>query len=198
MINEILEHHRAIAKYIAYIWKASPQVEVWSVESGSSAQLAIANLKRFSIPEAIAFSTIGLSDFGGFEIAAVTALKNKSYVKALYDIGSYIIEGYRVLEPGATFQKSLAQYYSRSNAGHILLTTLPLPSLSIDKLHLSSKTVEWLYAWSLTSDELIAFEKEGLNSFEKRLQKLQLREILSLDRDTFSGVEHFDPWKANY
>ena len=197
MIDNIPKHHRAIAKHIAYVWKARPQVKVWSCESGNSAKLAIANLEQFPIPEAKAFSTIGLSDFGGFEIAAVTALKNKSYVKALYDIGSYVIDGNRILEPGATFEKVIAHYYTRSNAGHILLTRLPLPSLSINELHFGSKTIKWLYAWSLTSNELVTFEKEGLNSFEERLQKLQLKDILSLERDTFPGVEHFDPWEAH-
>src|ERR1039458_1211222 len=127
MTTEVPQHHKAIAKHVAAVWQGRPQVRVWSAEKGSSAKQAIAGLENYPGPGIAAYSTVGLSDHGGYEIATAAMSKNESFVKALFDVASFIIDGLRVAEPGVKFEKVVSRFYSRSNTGHLLLTRVPLP-----------------------------------------------------------------------
>jgi hypothetical protein len=188
MTREVPEHHKAIAKHIASIWKGKAEVKVWHVEQGSEAAIPIVSVTGWPVSEAIAHSTIGVSDQLGFEIASVSAKKNMSFLKAFYDVISVMVDG-RECKPGEVFQKVLNRYYTRANVGHLLLSEMAIPKLEIAELKVGKKTMRWLYAWPITSDELIALESENYATFAKRLRHPKNMDLLDLDRGPMDGVQ---------
>ena len=132
----------------------------------------------------------------GFEIASVSANKNKSFIKAFYDIVSFMLDGPRKCKPGEVFEKILNRYYSRANVGHLLLSEMAIPQLEIAELKVGNKTIRWLYAWPVTSDELVVLESEKYEAFAKRLRAPKNMDLLDLDRGPMDGVDVFDPFGA--
>jgi hypothetical protein len=98
-------------------------------------------LQGFPRSAVTAYSTIGLSDRGGHEIAMAAASSKKSVIKALFDLGATIVEGTRRARAGETFEKLLAHYCSRAESGHVLLSGTPLPGLALDALTLGRRRV---------------------------------------------------------
>ena len=186
------EHHKTIARHIADTWATKPRVEVWTAE-GTPASQAIAILDNFPERGFRAYSTIGLSDNGGHEIVSLASMRNESFVKALFDLASFILDGHRRADAGATFEKLVSRYYSRCEAGHFLLTEIPLPGTQIANLRLGRRTIQWLYGWPITSDELLLTESKR-KTLERLLSETSCATIADLNRSPLPGVPHHDPW----
>ena len=196
MAGEVPQHHKAIAKHVASIWMGKFAVKEWHVEEGSKAVVPIISVAGWPAAGASAHSTIGVSDKLGFEIATVSADKNKSFIKAFFDITSFMLDGPRKCKPGEVFEKILNRYYTKANVGHLLLSEVAIPKLEIAELKVGKKTIRWLYAWPLTSDELVALESEKYEAFAKRLREPKNMDLLDLDRGPMDGVDVFDPFAA--
>ncbi len=190
------EHHRAIARHIAATWQVKLRVEVWSAE-GSSTKLALAIADDFPVAGMRAYATIGLNDHGRYEVAAIASMSNPNFVKAVFDLASFIEAGTRRTEPGAIFEKIISQYYTNSETAHVLLTPKAIPGTMVEHLSIGNDLIKWLYAWPITSDELATLNSEGVAAFEQRLRTMTTDEVVDLKRKSLPGIAKFDPWASN-
>lgn len=149
---------------------------------------AIAELKSFPESGLVTFATIGLSDFGGFELTTTAPERFKSVIKAVFDLASYVAAGNRKLGPGETFEKILGRYYTKAEATHWLVRGEPLAPVAFTP----SGAVTWLTAWPLTSDELVWLEEPD-NTLGQLLDAAGVS-AFELDRSSLDGVPSVDPW----
>ncbi len=185
-------HHKQIARHLAEQWEVQPAVQVWRAQGTSVAQ-AIASAPSPS-RRATVFSTIGLSDRGGYEIAALASFRNRSFVKVIFDVASFVAEGTRTAEVGSVFPKAVSRFYRRAEAGHLLLSDLALRDLRLADAATDQGRVRWLYAIPVTSDELVFKEASGYPALRELLGAGVDQSVTDLGRDSVGGVPRFDPW----
>ena len=188
-------HHKAIFRHLCEQWTDSVKV-VRMTASSTPVKQDIACFVGWPESGLTVYSTIGLSDHGGHELACVSASKNKSFSKVVFDLAEMVIDERRVLKAGVVFEKLVAQYYTRANASSLLISKAAPEGISIPQLKMGRKTVSWLFGWPLTGDEFVARENEGAKVVETALRGLDLAAVANLGRDTAEGVPEFDPWTA--
>ena len=186
------EHHRQIARHVAAAWTPDVGIKIWSAE-GTDARQAIASLAGWPQPDVTVYSTVGLCDYGGYEIVAAASSRLNSFVKALFDLASFAIDGNRLCQPGELFPKALRQYYSKSEAGHLVLRPHPPAELGLDQMETDIGTLRWLHAAPVTSDELILAQNDGFDALDAHLTAADWTALVDLDRPTLPGVPAFDP-----
>lgn len=179
-------HHKAIARHLA---TRCPGMKVTEVRAdGTTHVQAIAELKSFPESGLVTFATIGLSDFGGFELTTTAPERHRSVINAVFDLASYVAAGNRKLGPGETFEKILARYFTKAETAHWLVRREPLAEVAFTP----SGAVTWLTAWPLTSDELVWLEKPE-NALGRLLDEAGVR-AFELGRSSLDGVPTVDPW----
>jgi Suppressor of fused protein (SUFU) len=187
------DHHKAIARHVADRWHVRPRIEAWRAD-GTTVRQAISIAVDCPGSGATAYSTIGLSDHGGYEIAGVAASRNRSFVKAFFDVASYVVDGHRSARPWVVFEKAIGRYYTRSETPHLVLADVPPVGLVLADLGIGPRTIRWLYVVPLTSDEAVFVEAEGGAALRPYLESMAIDVILDLNRSTLPGVPRFDPW----
>lgn len=192
--GQVPDHHKAIARHVAGQWAVQPRVSVMSCAEGTKVRQAIAIAANCPRAGVTAYSTIGLSDHGGYEIAALAASRNRSFANPLFDVASYIVDGYRSAQPWAVFAKAISQFYTRCETGHLVLADLLPAGFELADLKIGRRTIRWLCAVPLTSDELLFSEAEGASALRPHLQSISIDVLLDLDRSTLPGVPRFHPW----
>lgn len=163
---------------------------------GTKVRQAIAIAEGRPTPATTTFATIGLSDYGGYEMASFASTRNKSFIKAIFDVASFIADGYRKARKNTIFEKALARYYNRCEAGHLLLTDVPLPGIELPDLKVGRGRIRWLHAWPVTADEIVFGERSGMRSLLSKLDGEAVY-LADLDRPSFPGVSAFDPWSED-
>lgn len=183
-----------IVAHLAALW-GPPSVLLWSAR-GTKVTQQIASQKNTPARGLMAYSTVGFSTCTGYEIATIGAARNRSMPKVLFDIASYVLGGPRRAVPGAVFEKAIARFYTRVEAGHLYLTTVPFHGLAIPDLRARPR-VRWLYAWPVTADELATLEKEGPKRFDVRLRRAKSVDLGDLYRRSLPGAKSIEPdWSA--
>lgn len=180
MPHTVPAHHKDIAKHLATVYGVKPRVEVWKVDQGTSAQQPIAIFENFPSMGITSYSTVGLSDHGGSEIATAGLSKNANFVKVLFDLAALILDGDRQARPGESFEKLVSRIYSSSNTGHILLLPNSPLKTDIPPLELAAKKIQWLFAFPITSEEL--FTSPHANQFLESCLSHSAEELLDLNR----------------
>jgi hypothetical protein len=184
-------HHKSIAKHLL---AACPGLKVTQMRADGTAHMqAIAEMQSWPAPGYVTYATIGLSDHGGFELSTTTPVRFQSVIKAVFDLASYVAAGNRKLAAGATFEKILGRYYTKSEAAHWLVRNESPKSVVIAPHILPTGTVTWLMAWPITSDELVWLG--GGAGLGPLLDEADLR-AFDLDRGSLDGVPSFEPWAA--
>lgn len=188
-------HHKQIARHLLSCWGDRTRVLEMHAK-GTAVLQPIAVAKDVPARGAVAYSTIGLSDHCGFELATVGAARNKSFIKAVFDVASLIVDGYRKATPGTMFENVIGRYYSRAEAAHFLIAKAPLPRLELPTVKTERGVVRWLYLWPLVSDETLALDEEGYRKLETKLVEARRVDFLDLDRAPIPGVRERDPWAS--
>ncbi len=88
---------------LADAWSVYSRVEAWRAE-GTSVVLVIVIAENLVTGMTI-FSTIRLSDHGGYEIATMASGRNESVVKVVFDAASYVVDATHAIGDGHVFAK---------------------------------------------------------------------------------------------
>jgi hypothetical protein len=186
------EAQKAIARHVAGVWKGRPKIIEMRAEGTKHVQ-AFAQLVDFPVEGLVAYSTIGLSDSGTLELATLSPTKYKSVSKSLFDVASYVAAGGRTLRSEEVFEKVLGRYYPRSDAAHWLVRSKAREGIQIPAVELPGRRVSWVYAWPVTSDELIWHREGHERQLDALLDSAGLHSF-DLGRRTLEQVPNFDAW----
>lgn len=158
--------------------------------TGTWVKQAVAVLADWPAKGLTAFSTVGLCDRGGYEIASMSSSRNRSFIKVVFDAAALVAEGHRRAEPGATFEKIVSRYYTRCNTGHLFLSQRSPPGLALPAVRTESGGARWLFAWPITSDELIALGSRGARELEADLDRIGVDALGDLARAIGGGGQN--------
>ncbi len=145
---------KTIARHISAVWGRRPRIVEMRAEGTKHVQ-AFAQLVNFPVEGMVGYATIGLSEPGAPELPTLGPTKYGSVPKALFDVSSYVAAGDRMLRSGEVFENVIGRYCTRSDVGQWLVRAEAPEGFQIPAVQHSGRRVGWVYAWPVTSDELV-------------------------------------------
>ena len=186
------EHHNTIVKHVCTAWGDATRI-IEMKAKGTKHMQAIAERSDFPSQGWVSLATIGLSDHGGIELATVAPVQYKSVIKALFDVASYVATGRRKLGSGEIFEKVLSRFYTKNDVGHWMIREVSPKGIKLGDLSFPRGDIRWLYAWPLTSDELVFSQTSRPSNLERLLDGAGMA-VFDIGRRPLDGVPVFDPW----
>jgi hypothetical protein len=167
------------------VWRFTCEKEELSIDIGGCADRPV--------PGVISYTTIGLSDYDvstgadgavRVELAAACASDRPLFPNILAAAAMLLIRRQVAVSPGDAVRDVITEFYPRAAVSHLYLTRPFLWGERLNLLQGAAKSISWLLAVPVTSDELLQLETQGDAGLEQ-LYRQRRPDMYNLGRVTW-------------